>query len=79
MAIVSKSRFKPHALEYFRQVQQTGEELIITDQNKPVLKIVPYSEDPMAGLQALRNTVLEYQEPLEPVGEEEWKVLSDST
>ncbi|MDQ3264997.1 MAG: prevent-host-death protein [Myxococcota bacterium] len=28
-------------LEYFRQVEQSGEELIVTDNNRPVLKIVP--------------------------------------
>ncbi len=29
--IISKSRFKPHALQYYREVEQTGNELIITD------------------------------------------------
>ncbi len=43
---VAKSRFKPHALEYFREVERTGKALIITDRGKPVLKIIPCSEDP---------------------------------
>lgn len=29
-------------LEYFRQIEQTGEELIVLDNNRPVLKVVPY-------------------------------------
>lgn len=41
--MVSKSRFKPQALEYFRQVEKSGEPLIITDRGKPVLKVLPYS------------------------------------
>jgi hypothetical protein len=35
--IVPKSKFKPNALQYFRQVEQTGKGLIITDRGKPVL------------------------------------------
>ena len=41
---VSKSKFKPQALEYFRQVEESGEPLVITDRGKPVLKILPYSQ-----------------------------------
>ena len=72
---VSKSRFKPHSLEYFRRVEQTGEELIITDRGKPVLKVVPYHEEPSVALQRLRNSVLTYTDPLEPVAEDDWKAL----
>ena len=36
---ISKSKFKPRALEYFREVEKTGKALIITDHGKPVLKI----------------------------------------
>lgn len=75
MPVVSKSRFKSHALEYFRQIQQTGEELIITDNNKPVLKIVPYSEDPLSALKSLRDMVVSFEDPLEPVGQEDWEAL----
>ena len=39
---ISKSRFKPRALEYFRRVETTGEELVITDRGRPVAKVVPY-------------------------------------
>jgi prevent-host-death family protein len=41
MGTVSKSALKAKMLEYLRQVEQTGEELIITDNQRPVLKIVP--------------------------------------
>lgn len=76
MAInVSKSKFKPHALEYFRKIEETGEEIIITDHGHPVLKVVPYSEKPSDILQILRGSVLKYKNPAEPVGVAEWETL----
>jgi len=72
---VAKSKFKPHALQYFREVEQTGRPLIITDRGKPVLKIVPYSEEPFEALKMLRGTVLEYKNPTEPVGLDDWESL----
>jgi len=41
MTIVSKSKLKAKMLEFFRHVQKTGEELIVTDNNQPVLKVIP--------------------------------------
>ncbi|MBI1919937.1 MAG: type II toxin-antitoxin system Phd/YefM family antitoxin [Geobacter sp.] len=72
---VSKSQFKPHSLEYFRKIEQTGEELVITDHGKPVLKVVPYVADPEECFRGLRNTILKYEAPLEPVGAEDWETL----
>jgi prevent-host-death family protein len=39
---VSKGVLKAKMLEYFREVEKTREELIVTDHNKPVLRITPY-------------------------------------
>lgn len=72
---VSKSQFKPHSLEYFRRIEQTGEELVITDHGRPVLKVVPYVADTESCFRGLRNTVLQYDAPLEPVGKDEWEAL----
>ena len=74
--VVSKSQFKPRALQYVREVQEKGVELIITDHGKPVIKIIPYSKNPQEVLDRLQNTVLKYENPTEPVGLEEWEVLS---
>jgi len=68
--IVSKAQFKAKALELFRQVQETGRPLIITDRGQPVLKLVPYTLDNKAVLKALKGSVLQYRNPTEPVGEE---------
>ena len=71
--IISKSKFKPAASEYFRQVQETQEELIISDHGKPVLKIVPYHDpahsktDPIS---ALRGTLTRYEQPFDPITED---------
>lgn len=71
---VSKSKFKPRALEYFRKIQETGEELVLTDHGKPVLKITAFKPDPAAALKSLRNTVVRFTDPLQPTGEV-WEVL----
>jgi prevent-host-death family protein len=72
---VSKSIFKAKALELFRQVESTGKDLVITDHGKPVLKVIPYRHDPAEALKSLRGTVLRYDDPLEPVGLEDWESL----
>ena len=73
--MVSKSRFKPRALNFFREVEQTGKELIITDRGKPVLKLVPYTEKPEAWLKPLRGTVKIFKKPTEPVSSDEWEAF----
>ncbi|MCW5198943.1 type II toxin-antitoxin system Phd/YefM family antitoxin [Desulfobulbus sp. F4] len=72
---VSKSRFKAKALEYFRKIEQNGQALIITDHGKPVLKIAPFEEKPQLVLQELRNSVLRFDDPLEPVALDDWDAL----
>jgi PHD/YefM family antitoxin component YafN of YafNO toxin-antitoxin module len=72
---VSKSHFKSHALEYFRQVEKTRKALVITDRGKPVLKVVPFSEDPEEVLRDLRNSVVKYKDPTKPVGKADWETL----
>lgn len=41
MITVSKGVLKAKMLAYFRQVEETGEPLIVTDHRKPVLKVEP--------------------------------------
>jgi len=70
---ISKSRFKARALELFRQVERTGQPIIITDRGTPVLKLMPYREDPQAALRMLRESVAKYDAPTKPVGEDDWE------
>ncbi len=39
--VVSKGVLKAKMLEYFRRVEETGEELIVTNNSVPTLKVVP--------------------------------------
>lgn len=73
---ISKSKFKPRALQYFREVENSGKELIITDRGKPVIKIVPYSEKAKDILKELRHSVLKYEKPTEPVALQDWESLN---
>ena len=67
---VSKFEFKARALELFRQIEATGKPIVVTDHGKPVLEIRPYpaaaTRDP---LEALRGSVLHFNDPLSPVGD----------
>lgn len=39
MTTVSKSKLKARMLQIFREIEQSGEELIVTDHGQPVLRI----------------------------------------
>jgi prevent-host-death family protein len=41
MASVPKSALEGKMLEYLQQVEDTGEELVVTDNGRPVVKVVP--------------------------------------
>lgn len=75
MKFVSKSALKAKALDYFRQVEQSGEPLVITDRGRPVLEIVPFRGDPDEARHALAGSVLGYEKPTEPVAAEDWEAL----
>jgi antitoxin (DNA-binding transcriptional repressor) of toxin-antitoxin stability system len=76
---VSRSQFKAHALELFRQVEASGESLVVTDHGRPTLEVRPYrpvestAADP---LEMLRGSVLQYEEPFEPVAKGDWEALA---
>jgi antitoxin (DNA-binding transcriptional repressor) of toxin-antitoxin stability system len=74
-AQVSKSRFKAKALEYFRQVEATGEPIVITEHGKPKLEIRRYTGEKRDPFQILKGSVLRYDDPFEPVGVEDWEAL----
>jgi prevent-host-death family protein len=70
---ISKSEFKAKALEYFRQVESTGESLIVTDHGRPTLELRPYRDDARDPLDLLRGSLLRYDNPMDPVGEDDWE------
>lgn len=72
---ISKSKFKPRSLEYFRKIEESGKELIITDHGRPVIRIIPYAEEPFEVLKILRHSVVKYDKPTEPVDIDSWELL----
>jgi prevent-host-death family protein len=72
METVSKSALKARMLEYFRRVEETGEELIVTDNSRPVLRIVPIRpRHPAADVFAdVRGRVVYREDVLVPTSEE---------
>jgi antitoxin (DNA-binding transcriptional repressor) of toxin-antitoxin stability system len=72
MQRVSKSALKARMLEYFRRVEESGEELVVTDRDEPVLRIVPIRKRvPAARLFAdVRGRVVYHEDPLAPTSDE---------
>lgn len=71
---VSKANFKAKALHHLREVERTGAELVITDHGRPVVKVLPYSDDPQPLLRSLHGSVKKFVDPLEPV-DVEWEAM----
>ena len=74
MKIISKSKLKANMLKIFREIEQTGEELIVTDHNNPVLKIQPINDKKSVHevFGAVQGKV-EYYEDINTPTEDEWK------
>lgn len=70
---VSKSEFKAKALEFFRQVEASGESVIVTDHGKPALEVRPYRIIERNPLDVLRGSVVRYENPTNPVAEGDWE------
>jgi antitoxin (DNA-binding transcriptional repressor) of toxin-antitoxin stability system len=70
---VSKSEFKAKASEFFRQIESSGESLIVTDCGRPILELRPYlndnAQDPLS---LLRGSLLRDDNPMGPAGENDW-------
>ncbi len=69
---VSKTEFKAKALEFFRQVEASGESVIVTDHGKPALEVRRFRSTDRNPLEVLRGTVVRYDNPTEPV-DVEWE------
>ncbi|HET6443207.1 MAG TPA: type II toxin-antitoxin system prevent-host-death family antitoxin [candidate division Zixibacteria bacterium] len=70
---ISKSKLKARMLEIFRQLEASGEELVVTNHGKPVLRIIPYSQkssvDELFG--SFQGQVV-YQEDIDTPTVDEW-------
>ena len=73
MQHLSKSQFKLKALEIMRSVEQGGEPIIITDHGKPVLELKAYVSNDINPIERLKGSVVECEEPFEPIADNEWE------
>jgi prevent-host-death family protein len=73
---VSKGQFKAKALEYFREVERTGEPVIVTDHGRPVVEIRPYRGIEKDPLTILKGSILKYRDPTLPVADNDWEAIS---
>lgn len=71
-AQISKSSFKTHALEIMRQIEESGEAVVITSHGQPCLVLQRYQARNENPLELLRASVLAFEEPTEPVADDEW-------
>lgn len=73
---VSKSELKPKLLHYLRLVEEKGQPINITHHKKVVAQLIPNrTQTDEEILATLRGSVIVYQDPLEPVGVEDWEAL----
>lgn len=72
---ISKSKFKAKALEFLRQVEASGETLVITDHGIATLELRRFSGSERSAADRLRQTVLHYRQPFEAVSDADWKIL----
>jgi antitoxin (DNA-binding transcriptional repressor) of toxin-antitoxin stability system len=74
MIKVAKGVLKAKMLEFFRRVEQTGEELIVTDHNIPVLRVTPIKNGPQSVEKVFGDikSKVEYFEDINTSTTDEW-------
>jgi antitoxin (DNA-binding transcriptional repressor) of toxin-antitoxin stability system len=73
-ASISKSKLKAKMLAIFRELETSGNELIVTDRDRPVLKIVPIKqENTVAELFAGLQGKVTYAEDVNQPTQTDWK------
>ncbi|MDZ7959405.1 MAG: type II toxin-antitoxin system Phd/YefM family antitoxin [Aulosira sp. DedQUE10] len=76
MKSISKSKLKAQLLEFLRLVESEGEEIVVTDRGKPVVKISKYAQTLSTEelFEEMRGKV-KYFEDLTTPTTEEWAEL----
>jgi antitoxin (DNA-binding transcriptional repressor) of toxin-antitoxin stability system len=74
MTTIPKNKLKATMLEVFRTIERTGLEVIVTDRNRPVLKISPYKEKQTVDelFKDIRGKAAFHEDPAKPTSRE-WK------
>jgi prevent-host-death family protein len=71
--LVTMSEFRARAWEFVREVEESRETIVVTRRGRPVVELravsAPEDTDTLHGL---RGSVLFYERPFDPVGEDDW-------
>lgn len=75
METVSISHFKATCLAALERVRKTGQPLLITKRGAPIAQVIPPPpERPRKrGFGAMKGTVIEHGDIIEPCGEGDWE------
>ncbi len=76
--VIKASEFKSKCLRLMDTVNQSGEELVITKNGKPVSKLVPYRKQPKSIFGLHKGQVVSYDDLIAPV-DVAWDACDDST
>jgi prevent-host-death family protein len=74
---VTATDFKTHCLALIDRIRETGETLVVTRHGEPVARVEGYEEAIPVVSDAMKGTVLFYESPTEPTGEE-WEAYPHS-
>lgn len=70
---ISKTEFKAHALELLRNIENTGNPLVITDRGNPTLEIRKLRSRKKSPLETLKGSVVHYIDATDPIADDDWK------
>ncbi len=82
---VTKGKLKAKMLEYFREVERTGEPLIVTDRGREVLEVRPIGPKKVTAAEILaeyqkgtgRGIIPSEKELMKPLPIEDWEALRE--
>lgn len=84
---ITRAEFEKRMPELLDQMSRTGETIFVSEDGKATIEIKSmgkpkvYTDEMRARddaiLSKLRGTLLKYDRPFDPVGEEDWEVLRD--
>ncbi|MEZ4712181.1 MAG: type II toxin-antitoxin system Phd/YefM family antitoxin [Caldilineaceae bacterium] len=72
MITISKSKLKAQMLKIFREIEESGEEIIVTDNNRPVIRIQPINKKVSVedAFSAWQGQMILYEDPNTPTIDE---------
>jgi prevent-host-death family protein len=74
MHYVKASEFKAKCLSLMDEVNQTGEEIIITKNGKPVSRLLPYIDKPRTLFGKDKDNIIIHGDIIEPI-DAEWDAM----